>query len=403
MIFSLSKSNSMSSALSQHSIYYACVTIMSFLVAFENLAIVFSYDEIKALVSLLELFCDFLLFIVYITKVRDLKGAAIFIALVSLCLASAWYSKSFMAIKGLLLVVGAANEDYASILRSESKAIFLVMIIGLCCQLLGIPSSAFRRGGLSLGFSHPNQAAMFSVVTILALYVSNDLRGISQKYDWFYWLFGIGCIFATGSRTALFAVALSVALSAIIKSKRLFENKPISVILLSLPFFLLLFSLVSAYALFDSTVVQKIDYALSNRLWLNWFALDTFDIRAFGQEVSLHVTGVHNTLRNTWNITTTVDCTYVAALLSYGVFGIIFWLMGYVLAFRRAWDDRKASIVAALVIFSLYAFTESQLTDVLINFGLFCTFTNFNDKRLLAKGNSSSAKTATDFVERLDA
>ena len=170
-----------------------------------------------------------------------------------------------------------------------------------------------------------------------------------------------------------------------------------------MPFLLLLFSLVSAYALFDSTVVQKIDYALSNRLWLNWFALDTFDIRAFGQEISLHVTGVHNTLRNTWNITTTVDCTYVAALLSYGVFGIIFWLMGYVLAFRRAWDDRKASIVAALVIFSLYAFTESQLTDVLINFGLFCTFTNFNDKRLLAKGNSSSSKTATDFVERLDA
>ena len=72
MVFSLSKSNSMSSALSQHSIYYVCVTIMSFLVAFENLAIVSSYDEIKALVSLLELFCDFLLFIVYITKVRDL-------------------------------------------------------------------------------------------------------------------------------------------------------------------------------------------------------------------------------------------------------------------------------------------------------------------------------------------
>ena len=67
----------------------------------------------------------------------------------------------------------------------------------------------------------------------------------------------------------------------------------------------------------------------------------------------MHVTGVHNTLRNTWNITTTVDCTYVAALLSYGVFGIIFWLMGYVLAFRRAWDDRKASIVAALVIFAV--------------------------------------------------
>lgn len=403
MSFSPSKSNGMSSALSQHSIYHVCVTIMSFLVAFKNLAIISSFDEIKALVSLLELFCDFLLFIVYISKVRDLKGAAIFVALVSLCLASAWYSKSFLAIKGLLLVVGATNEDYASILKSESKAIFLVMIVGLCCQILGIPSSAFRRGGLSLGFSHPNQAALFSVVSILALYVSNDLRGVSQKYDWFYWLFGIGCIFATGSRTALFAVALSVVLSVLIKSTCLFEIKPISVIFGLLPFLLLLFSIVSAYTLFDSALVQKIDYALTNRLWLNWFALDTFDIRAFGQEISLHVTGVHNTLRNTWNITTTVDCTYVAALLSYGVFGILFWLMGYVLAFHRAWDDRKASIVAALVIFSLYAFTESQLTDVLINFGLFCTFSNFNDKRLLIKGNLSSTKMAINSVERLGA
>lgn len=402
MSFSPSKSNRMSSALSQHSIYHVCVTIMAFLVAFKNLAIISSFDEIKALVSLLEFLCDFLLFIVYISKVRDLKGAAIFVALVLLCLASAWYSKSFLAIKGLLLVVGATNEDYASILKSESKVIFLVLIVGLCCQLLGIPSSAFRRGGLSLGFSHPNQGALFSVLTILALYVSNDLRGVSQKYDWFYWLFGIGCIFATGSRTALFAVALTVALSVLIKSTSLFEIKPVSVILGLLPLFLLLFSLVSAYALFDSTVVQKIDYALSNRLWLNWFALDTFDISTFGQEISLHVTGVHNTLRNTWNITTTVDCTYVAALLSYGVFGTIFWLMGYVLAFRRAWDDRKASIVAALAIFSLYAFTESQLTDVLINFGLFCTFSNLNDERLLTKGNSSSAKMAIYSVERLD-
>lgn len=403
MIISPTKLNSMSSALSQHSIYHVCVTLMSFLVAFKNLTLISSFDEIKTLVSMLELFCDFLLFIVYISKVRDLKGAVFFVTLVSLCLASAWCSKSFLAIKGLLLVVGATNEDYAGILKSESKAIFLVMIVGLCCQLLGLPSSVFRRGGLSLGFSHPNQAALFSVVSILALYASNDLRGISQKYDWFYWLFGIGCIFATGSRTALFAVALSVVLSVLIKSTGLFEIKAIRFILGLLPFLLLLFSIVSAYTLFDSTLVQKIDYALSNRLWLNWFALDTFDIRAFGQEISLHVTGVHNTLRNTWNVTTTVDCTYVAALLNYGVFGTIFWLMGYFLAFRRAWDDRKASVVAALAVFSLYAFTESQLTDVLINFGLFCTFSNFNDKRLLVKGNSSSAKTATNFVERLDA
>lgn len=399
----LSKSNSMSSVLSQRSIYHACVTVMFFLVAFKNLAIISSYGEIKALVSLLELICDFVLFIVYITKVRNLKGAAIFIALVSLCLISAWCSKSFLAIKGLLLVVGATNEDYPSILKSGSKAIFLVMIIGLCCQLLGIPSSDFRRGGLSLGFVHPNQAALFSVELILMLYVSNDLRGISQKYDWLYWLFGIGCIFATGSRTALFSVVLSVGLSLLIKSTNLIETNPFRFIFGSMPFLLLVFSFVSAYTLFDSTLFQKMDYVLSNRIWLNWFALNTFDISAFGREISLHVAGVHNTLRDTWNITTTVDCTYVAASLSYGVFGISMWLMGYHLAFRRAWNARKASVVAALVIFSLYAFSESQLTDVLINFGLICTFSNLDNKRLLIKGSASSVKIVSHSVERLEA
>lgn len=133
--------------ISNCSIYHICVTVLYFLVAFSNLAIVSSVNEIKFAASLLELLCDFLLFIVYITKVRDLKGATVFISLVALCLASAWYSKSFLAIKGLLLVVGATNEDYSGILRSGAKAIFIVLIIGLCCQALGFQTSAFRRGG----------------------------------------------------------------------------------------------------------------------------------------------------------------------------------------------------------------------------------------------------------------
>lgn len=208
------------------------------------------------------------------------------------------------------------------------------------------------------------------------LYVSNSLRDISQKCNWFYYLFGAACIIATGSRTALAAAGLALVFSFFLNSMDVFNKRLFRTALLVLPFLLFAFAFLSSFYLFGSSFIQKIDEVLLNRIWLNWFALGNFDISVFGQQVSMHVEGVHNELRDTWNITTTVDCTYVATSISYGLFGIFMWLLSYVLAFRRAWNEHKAAVVSVLAIFALYAFMESQLTDVLINFGLFCTFSN---------------------------
>ena len=377
-------------ALSETTIFQFCVVTLYFLGTFERLSIVSSVDILNSMVGFLGLLCDFLLFVVYLTKVKSIRGVLVFTIVVLLGIVSAWCSKSFLMIKGLLLIVCAAGEDYPKLLRSGAMAVFAALIIGLICQIIGVPSSEFRRGGLSLGFGHPNQAALFIVLMLLLLYVSNSIRGVSQKQDWYFWVFGLVLIFATGSRTALVAVTLVAILTPLINRRyRLRQNCAIKAALLCVPFAIFVFTVVSAQCLYDSTFVQNLDTVLSNRIWLNWFALDNFDINAFGQASSLHVQGVHNELRNTWNVTTTVDCTYVAALLSYGIVGLLMWLLSYVLAFRRAWTSRKAAIVAVLAVFAFYAFSESQLTDVLINFGLFCTFANL-DAEVKSPSNAST-------------
>ena len=361
------------SALSKMTGFEFCVIACYFVGALEGLSAVTSTGAANLLVELFGLACDFLLFVVYLTKVKDLKGAVVFVAVALLGIASVWHSKSFLLIKGLLLIVGAKGEDYPKLLRSGAMAVCSVLIIGVICQVFGVPSSDFRRGGLSFGFAHPNEAALFAALMLLLIYTSNSIRGVSQKKDWYFWILGLTLIILTGSRTALAAVILVVCLTHFVKNR--FEarrNNGVRVTFLCVPFALTAFSIISAQLLFESVFFQKLDVILSNRIWLNWFAINTFDISAFGQASSLHVEGVHNELRDTWNITTTVDCTYIAALISYGVVGVSAWLISYALAFERAWNARKAAIVAVLVVFAFYAFSESQLTNVLINFGLLC-------------------------------
>ena len=124
----------------------------------------------------------------------------------------------------------------------------------------------------------------------------------------------------------------------------------------------------SAYALYQSPFVQWLNDLFSTRIWLNWYALNNFDITLFGQVVDFQITGVHNTLTDNWNVSTTIDCTYVAGLIRFGLVGIALWLFATYQATKRSWE--RGGVAAACAAFALAAcaFTESQLMDPLIFF-----------------------------------
>lgn len=64
---------------------------------------------------------------------------------------------------------------------------------------------------------------------------------------------------------------------------------------------------------------------MTNRIFLNWYILSKNRITLFGQNVQLHYTGIHNEIINQWNISTTVDGTYIVMLFLLGLIPTIFF------------------------------------------------------------------------------
>ena len=75
----------------------------------------------------------------------------------------------------------------------------------------------------------------------------------------------------------------------------------------------------------------------ANRIFLNWFILSKNRITLFGQNIQLHYTGIHNEIINQWNISTTVDGTYIGMLLLLGLIPTIIFLIGYIALVHKGW------------------------------------------------------------------
>ncbi len=305
-------------------------------------------------------------------KARRLRDVRLLAPLGFLCIADALFSGSILMIKGLLLVICADGEDYGSILAVGWRSVFFALLLGVVFAAVGLGSSeSFRRGGYALGFSHPNQAALYATIVILMCYAEWRLFGKGMAAKLIVCSFCFVCVLLTGSKTALGVIALVFFLSYILgrggRRGRLFLR-----ILSATPLIVLAFTLITAYGLYEVGLFQGLDEFFTNRIWLNRVALDSFPVLLFGQEGSFNLAGVYNPLRDAWNVTTTIDCTYISCLLSYGVVGMVVWIAGYYVAFRKAWESGSAVIVATLVALALYAFTESQFTNVLLNFGFLC-------------------------------
>ncbi|GHN49615.1 hypothetical protein ME800_12240 [Lactobacillus delbrueckii] len=183
-------------------------------------------------------------------------------------------------------------------------------------------------------------------------------------------VFGGGIYCLTGSRTAATSlICISILLPII---SFFMKNGKGKILCLTHPTFLLL-TYISAVTLMTSKFVQFLDNIFVNRIFLNYYALNKFGIKPFGQNVNLETTEtVYNAIHNVWWSGTTVDSTYMTAILMLGIIPSIIWSAAYVYSMATIYKAKNYILFGIAIVLCFEAFSETGMIDIYSSFILFC-------------------------------
>lgn len=280
-------------------------------------------------------------------------------------------------IRDLLLIVAAKDIPFNCIVKSIRYSLTIVVVVALLSVVFGcVDVEVYRRGGYALGFAHPNQAALTLTIILLlwlaerhdSLKASDLLLACCATFVTYY---------LTRSRTALLLSVFAVGVSALYKQHpRLKMRKAFLVFIVFLPVISLLFTVLTAYLLPSSRIVNHLDLLLSNRIFLNWYAIGHHGMSLFGQIVDLTEGSgtTYNEIRGIWNSLITVDNSYTLSLVSLGIMPTLVFTAWCCHAQKTivAKGDYFLLLIAGL--FYVYGLTEAQMIDVFNNFMLLFTF-----------------------------
>lgn len=297
------------------------------------------------------------------------------------------YFDSKMAgfLRAFLLILAAKNFELKKILKSCRYSLIITVIISVILFLFGISVGSVRRNFISWGFVHPNVAGQVMMLVVLLWVSENENENIKKIDTMLFW--GAVIIGAfTGSRTSailLIALILMLPILKYVVSKQNF----LADILCYLNPFLLWLTYYTANKLDISRFAQLMDKILVNRIFLNYFALNHWGIKLFGQDISLTTTGtVYNNIRNVyWTTGTTVDSTYMTSLLVMGLLPTLIWSISYIFTMKKMKENKNYLLFGVAIILCFEAFTETGMIEIYNNFVLFyltSAVSNLQDKQV---------------------
>lgn len=297
------------------------------------------------------------------------------------------YFDSKMAgfLRAFLLILAAKNFELKKILKSCRYSLIITVIISVILFLFGISVGSVRRNFISWGFVHPNVAGQVMMLVVLLWVSENENENIKKIDTMLFW--GAVIIGAfTGARTSailLIALILMLPILKYVVSKQNF----LADILCYLNPFLLWLTYYTANKLDISRFAQLMDKILVNRIFLNYFALNHWGIKLFGQDISLTTTGtVYNNIRNVyWTTGTTVDSTYMTSLLVMGLLPTLIWSISYIFTMKKMKENKNYLLFGVAIILCFEAFTETGMIEIYNNFVLFyltSAVSNLQDKQV---------------------
>ena len=308
-------------------------------------------------------------------KEYSLKELMVFLVVGILLLIGYIVSGQAAYFKGFLLIIASKNIPYRKILNVCRKALTFVLGLGVFLFVIGISNSGLSRRGVSgLGFGHPNVTAQLLMIIIL-LWVSEKAGKLKPIHYIGIELGGLITFLLTDSKTStivILLIPLVMVFSEKIMSRTWYSKVPKFLMTYS-QLLVMLFTYLSARFLETSSILKTLDLVFTNRLFLNYYALNKFGIKLFGQNVTLSDNSgtIYNNIHGWYIWSVTCDCSYMATLLVMGFIPTVIILIGYILLMKKAIKRHNYMIMSVALLLAIYSFCESQMLEVYSSFVYF--------------------------------
>lgn len=355
------------------------IYIILFLLVFMNkLTMIYVFSQMEFLGTVI----DFVqvpmyggLIYIIVQKKYSLKELMTFLVVGILLLIGYVVSGQAAYFKGFLLIIASKNIPYRKILNVCRKALTFVLGLGIFLFLIGISNAEIlRRGASGLGFGHPNVTAQLIMIIIL-LWASEKAGKLKLIHYIGIELGGLITFLLTDSKTStivILLIPLVMVFSEKIMSRTWYSKVPKFLMTYS-QLLVTLFTYLSARFIETSNMLKMLDLVFTNRLFLNYYALNKFGIKLFGQNVTLRDNSgtIYNNIHGWYNWNVTCDSSYMVTLLVMGLIPTVIILIGYILLMKKAIKRHNYMIMSVALLLAIYSFCESQMLEVYSSFVYF--------------------------------
>lgn len=370
MTFSIKRKN-----FQKTSLIYIILFLLVFMNKLTNIYIFSKMSLLDTFINVIQIPLYIGLIYIIAQKSYSLKELRSFFAVGVLLLIGYIVSRQAAYFRGFLLVIAVKNIPYRKILTVCRKALTIILGMGFFLYLLGISDAGIqRRGASGWGFGHPNITAQL-IMLIMLLWASEK----SNKFKTIHYLYiefiGLLTYIMTGSKTSTIVICLIpfiTRFSEKIVSRAWYSKIPKFLMTYS-QLLIMMFTYLSAKLLETSNILKKFDLIFTNRLFLNYYVLNKFGIKLFGQNVTLSDNSgtIYNNIHGWYNWSVTCDCSYMSTLLVMGVIPTIIVLIGYILLMKKAIKHHNYMIVSIALLLAIYSFCESQMLEIYSSFVYF--------------------------------
>lgn len=283
------------------------------------------------------------------------------------------HSRSTGILRWSLITLASRDMSYRKILKTLFRVYGAVLCISIVLYVLGLSNPIIVDDGISLGFSHPNIAALL-ITTELFLWLC-----LKEKVDWksilIYFLFAATIHIFLETRVAAICLAFFPILYKVIQWGKKKDNKLIKilacysqVIICVLSYLMVVIYPMAIY----NPLRGKIDQLLAYRPYLNFNNIMKYGVSIWGQNVS-----IYNTTDYAFNYFSgyvsnqkfnTVDNAYILGLIATGIIPMLIMIICFVIVQKKAWKNGNTLLIAIGVMFAIYAFIENGANEALFVF-----------------------------------
>lgn len=342
---------------------------------FVNVSFLSPYLKILKIISFI-----ILIFSGFIINGKDkklsLKNCLILLALLFISMISFNITKSTMFLEILLVSFNALGINFTKVVKMDLYIKLFIILFVTSMSRLGYATSDFivTRSGEYIrdayGFYHPNTFGMILMMTFFDfVYLRRNKIGYKEFILSFLLIIFIRNTCDT--RTVIYCIILFM-ICILFRNMFKFKNKVLNFIKNNMCLIFLILSIITTLMYMENyPLAIQLNKILSNRLSLQAFFFNLYDINIIGNKI---------------DFIKTLDNGYLKIILNYGLITTIFLIIIYNLNLRKATKFKEKILIIIYLIILVFSISESTMFYIYNNIFMIyflCTKEENNEKKAI--------------------